>query len=644
MKARSSRSAGCTARARICLGLLALLTRPALAAEPLAGLLPSPVLTNADSRSGIDLSGSWHYSIDPYRDGLAGFHGGAAGASHRRYDDVDVAETMRRDPNALYEYDMQRSPVANLPGSWIAHDPTLRHYDGLMWYQRLFNAAPRQDERAFLRFAAANYTARVYLNGTFVGMHEGGFTPFAFEVTKLLRTGRNQITVGVDSTRTADSVPPPATDWETYGGITRPVRLVLTPATFVDEFWIRLTRNGRIAATVRLNGTQASNRPLRVAIPAIGLSLDGKTDAAGAWSGEAAAPASLHLWSPEQPTLYGVQVTAGADVLRDRVGFRTIAVQGEDILLNGRPIFLRGISLHEEEFGENPARDITPEAAHALLATAKSLNANYVRLAHYPHSEITTRLADEMGLLVWSEIPVYWLVDFANPATLATARRMLAENILRDRNRASIVLWSVGNETPQSETRLTFLSQLVDDVRALDDTRLVSAALLARRVERDGHPEIVIDDPLVPRLDVMAVNTYNGWYTDDPLTSLPSIGWRSDYDKPLILSEFGAGALAGYHDPKQLHKFSEEFQAEYYRQTLDMADKIPFLRGMSPWILKDFRSPRRQHPIYQQGWNRKGLVSETGQRKEAFDVLAERYKELAAKWERSGQAGIPARQ
>ncbi len=624
--------------------MLALLARPALAAEPLAGLLPSPVLTNADSRTGIDLSGPWHYSIDPYRDGLAGFHGGAAGAGHRRYDDLDVADAMRKDPNALYEYDMQRSPVAKLPGSWITHDRTLRHYDGLMWYQRMFDAAPRPDERAFLRFGAANYTARVYLNGTFAGMHEGGSTPFAFEVTKILRSGRNQITVGVDSTRTADSVPPPATDWETYGGITRPIRLVLTPTTFVDDFWIRLTRNGRIAATVRLNGAQASDQPLHVAIPAIGFSLDGKTDADGAWSGEAAAPASLHLWSPEQPTLYDVQVTAGADVLHDRVGFRTIAVRGEDILLNGRPIFLRGISLHEEEFGENPARDITPEAARALLATAKSLNANYVRLAHYPHSEITTRMADELGLLVWSEIPVYWLVNFANPATLITARRMLAENILRDRNRASIILWSVGNETPQSEVRLTFLSQLVDDVRALDDTRLVSAALFARRVERGGHPEMLIDDPLVSRLDVMAVNTYNGWYTSDPLSSLPSIAWRSDYDKPLILSEFGAEALAGYYDPRQLHKFSEEFQAEYYRQTLAMTDKIPFLRGMSPWILKDFRSPRRQNPIYQQGWNRKGLVSEIGQRKEAFGVLAEHYRLLATKWATSKPSGSGARQ
>ena len=112
---------------------------------------------------------------------------------------------------------------------------------------------------------------------------------------------------------------------------------------------------------------------------------------------------------------------------------------------------------------------------------------------------------------------------------------------------------------------------------------------------------------------------------------LPNIAWRTDQNKPLILSEFGADAKAGFHDARAATKFSEEYQAEFYRRTLAMAAKIPFLRGMSPWILKDFRSPQRQHPIYQQGWNRKGLMSETGQGKQAFDVLAGYYAGLEAK-------------
>jgi beta-glucuronidase len=321
-----------------------------------------------------------------------------------------------------------------------------------------------------------------------------------------------------------------------------------------------------------------------------------------------------------------VQFESGADVLNDRVGFRTIEVRGHEILLNGKPIFLRGISIHAEEFGDNPTRAITPEAARALLTEAKQgLHANYVRLAHYPHPETMLRAADELGLLVWSEIPVYWVVDFTNPKTLETALRMQTESILRDRDRASIIIWSVGNETPVSDARNAFLRKLIANAHRLDNTRLVSAALLA---SRKGNIQ-TIDDPIAPDLDVLAANTYNGWYTHDPLSSLPSIEWREPVDKPLIFSELGAGALAGYHDdPTSPHKFSEEFQAEYYRQTLAEASRVPFLRGMSPWILKDFRSPNRQHPIYQQGWNRKGLESETGVRKEAFDVLASYYRSL----------------
>ncbi|MBV9884805.1 MAG: beta-glucuronidase, partial [Sphingomonadaceae bacterium] len=523
---------------------------------------------------------------------------------------------------------MRRSPSVILPSSWITHDPTMRYYDKLVWYQRAFTVQRRPGGRAFLRFGAVDYTAYIYLNGHFVGRHDGGFTPFAFEVTSLLRDGENRVTIGADAERSADTVPPPVTDWETYGGVTRPVLLIRTPATYVDDAWLRLTRDGRIAATVRLDGPEAAGRPVRVEIAGLHFAMSGVTGADGSWTATVAPPRGLRLWSPASPTLYDVRFAAGGDVLRDRIGFRTIEVRGEDILLNGRPIFLRGVSLHEEELGENPTRAITPAAARALLGEARDgLHANYVRLAHYPHSEVMTRMADEMGLLVWSEIPVYWRIAFDRPATLATARHMLAENIARDRNRASIVLWSVANETPQGDARLAFLRALVRDVRALDDSRLVTAALLSRR---EGNVQ-TIDDPLVGDLDVMAVNTYNGWYTADPLASLPAIEWRSDRHKPLIFSELGADALAGFHDASASpRKFSEEFQAEYYRQTLAMADRVPFLRGMSPWILKDFRTPRRQHPVFQQGWNRKGLISETGRRKLAFYVLAQYYQRRAA--------------
>ncbi|RZJ80437.1 MAG: beta-glucuronidase, partial [Brevundimonas sp.] len=181
-----------------------------------------PVLVAADRRGRLDLSGDWHWSVDPYRDGAEGFHGSAAGLGHRRYDEVDVEAEMRRAPLALYEYDMDQAPTAALPGGWIGHGPELRHYQGLMWYRRAFDWTPRPG-RAWLRVGAANYRCAVYLNGAHLGDHEGGFTPFAFEATGKLKPGINHVTLGVDSQHSAVTVPPPVTDWETYGGVTREV-------------------------------------------------------------------------------------------------------------------------------------------------------------------------------------------------------------------------------------------------------------------------------------------------------------------------------------------------------------------------------------------------------------------------------------
>ncbi|MEL0211805.1 MAG: glycoside hydrolase family 2 TIM barrel-domain containing protein, partial [Novosphingobium sp.] len=358
--------------------------------------------------------------------------------------------------------------------------------------------------------------------------------------------------------------------------------------------------------------------------------LKGRTDAQGNWRATATAPRALMRWTPESPKLYDVTLAAGEDTWRDRVGFRTIERKGADILLNGKPVFLRGISMHEEEIAANPARIITPENARALLGEIKNgLHGNFVRLSHYPHSEVMTRTADEMGLLVWSEVPVYWMVAWSNPSTLATARNMLAENILRDRNRASVVIWSVANETPVSDARNTFLRTLISDVRRLDPSRLVSAALLVERDKAASVPTMTMADPLADDLDIVSINTYNGWYTSDRLADLPGSVWHLPADKPLIFSEFGADAKAGFHSPDGMQKFSEEFQAEFYRKTLEMADRVPTLRGISPWILKDFRSPRRQNPDFQMGFNRKGLISETGQRKQAFSVLAEYFARKA---------------
>jgi beta-glucuronidase len=607
-------------------------------------LSPQLLLTNALNRPGIELSGTWTYSKDRYRVSFAEMNDSPPDPRNQRFRDINVEAEERANPNLFFEYDMQRAPRVDLPGSWNKPNTELRYYDGLMWYQRSFNAEATGDRRAFLRFEAVNYHAVVYLNGQRVGEHRGGFTPFTFEVTQLLRTGSNQITVGVDSVHTDEDIPPRFTDWDIYGGVTRPIRIVYTPRTYIDDSYIRLTDDGSISATVRLDGPAAAGQTVTLALPALNVRTQGRTNAQGVASWSFRAPSNLKRWSPEDPQLYDTQLSAAGDQLNDRMGFRTIKVVGENILLNGKPIFLRGISMHEEEFGLTPVRHITPQAARALLSEIKhGLGGNYVRLSHYPHAELTVRLADEMGLLVWSEIPVYWSINFSSEKALDTARRMMAENILRDRNRASVFVWSVGNETPQNAARTRFQSQLADDARALDPTRLVSAALWADKKMVNGRLEATILDPLAEKLDLLAINTYTGWYGDNTLDQIPQVRWINRHRKPLLLSEFGADAKVHYRDPVKKAKFSEDFQAEFYAKTIEMAEGISFLRGISPWILKDFQTPRREHPVYQNGWNRKGVVSESGERKLAFHVLAEYFRKKAAAEAAAATAGAPAR-
>ena len=187
-------------------------------------------------------------------------------------------------------------------------------------------------------------------------------------------------------------------------------------------------------------------------------------------------PANLTLWSPENPKLYTVEIATDTDHLTDQIGFRSIQVRGTDILLNGKPLFLRGISIHEES-PLYPRRAWGEDDARILLTWAKELGCNFVRLAHYPHNEAMLRMADKMGVLVWEEVPVYWTIQWENPSTLQVAQNQLAELIARDHNRAALIIYSVANETPISEPRNKFLSQLIQQAHTSDPTRLVSAAL-----------------------------------------------------------------------------------------------------------------------------------------------------------------------
>ena len=566
------------------------------------------------------LSGRWRFTVDPYDTALRAGWPFEAGA--REIGSYDHGEDLSvRQPK---DFDPEGWELIDVPASWNLIDPSYFWYEGSACYFRTFDFARSEEERVFLVFEGVSGDACVFLNNEQVGFHRGGSTPFCIEVTETLRSGTNGILVVADNTRSDERVPMSNTDWFNYGGIYRDVYLARVPRTFVHGFHAYVSGSGVVTVDVEVNSDSTGSPPgdvkrATVSIPELGLSenidLSNESSAAGMYTGSVSFNADPQRWSPENPRRYRVEVTAGEDRIADTVGFRTIERRGNEILLNGQEVFLRGVSIHEDD----PAlgKTTTEDSIRRDFAVAKDLGCNFVRLAHYPHSREAARIADEMGLMVWEEIPVYWAIDFTNPDTASDARNQLGELIVRDRNRASVVVWSVGNENPDSDERLDFMGGLASLAKELDPTRLVSAACLY------DHERNVIADRLADHLDIIGINEYFGWY-DPAYEKLPDMLERSNPDRPVVLTEFGGGALSGHRGSRD-ELFTEDRQDEIYARQIEAIRQCSYVKGMTPWILFDFRCPRRTNR-YQRFYNRKGLVDADHQtRKMAFYRLRDFY-------------------
>ncbi|PLW70157.1 glycoside hydrolase family 2 TIM barrel-domain containing protein [Pseudohalioglobus lutimaris] len=620
--------------------------------QPLA-----PLLGNVRSRSVTSLNGQWNYIVDQLGVGDASplLRGG-------------VGEDASYGAGELLEYSFAGGDTLQVPGDWNSQHAELFWYRGIVWYQRDFDYQLDDGRRLFLYFGGANFAKDVYVNGTLLARHKGGFTPFNTEITQYLRPGSNSVVVKVDSRSAPTEIPTEYNDWLNYGGITRDVMLVETPATFLGNYKLQLAKGSRerLQGWVQLQGARAG-QAVRLRIPGADIDETFRVDARG--RATVRLDASLKLWSPQEPHLYDVEWSIEGSVLKDHIGFRSIETRGEDILLNGEPVFLRGVSLHEESL-LRPGRAHSAADAAAVIDRLKALNANFVRLAHYPHNEHMVRAADRAGILVWAELPVYHNITFDNPCTLGSAQKQYSELIARDQNRAAVILWSLGNETPETEARDAFFQSMAEHVRGQDDTRLLTAALLgfggmeavgeyigtliaaehSKLVAFFTDPEPVtmtIEDPLGEVVDVIGYNEYLGWYMsgmitdalverglevteaqvrERMLTEMVKFTIDTDFGKPLVISEFGAGAKQGQRGGP-LDVWSEDYQARVYQQQLAMLENSEALRGISPWILKDFRAPYRLNTDKQHYWNRKGLLSEEGREKLAFKLLSDYYAE-----------------
>ncbi|HEY2726587.1 MAG TPA: glycoside hydrolase family 2 TIM barrel-domain containing protein, partial [Parafilimonas sp.] len=526
----------------------------------------SSFIQNIYGRNVLSLDGRWHYIIDPYETGFRGFQGAKADESENLSGFFE--DKQQQSKSELIEYDFQKSPTLNVPGDWNSQDKELLYYEGTVWYEHAFIFHPQQNKRYFLRFNAINYEAYVSLNDKKLGVHAGGFTPFEFEVTKQLHDGNNFIVIKVNNTRKKENVPTDNFDWWNYGGITRDVLLAEMPATFIKDYKVQLAKNDlkTIEGYVQLDGATSSQQ-IKINIPEAGLQTTVATNANG--KATFTIPVKkLNYWSPENPKRYTVFISANDDSVSDEIGFRTIEADGSNILLNGKPVFLRGIALHDEDpFIPGRPRNISD--CRMLLNWAKELNCNFVRLAHYPHNEEEAHLADSMGLMLWEEVPVYWTIDWTNDSTLRNAEHQITDLVERDKNRASVIVWSIGNETPNIPEREKFMEAMADTAHALDNTRLVSAALLTHTL----GDTIFVDDVLGKKLDLVSFNEYYGWYTGGMPWEINKFNFKIEFNKPIIISELGASALGGFHADSAT-RFSEEYQQSVYQHQIQLISKI----------------------------------------------------------------------
>lgn len=589
-------------------------------------------------RNRLDLSGIWNFQLDPQEQGeAAGWFNGLP----------------------------QPQSIA-VPGSWNDQLNGSHNYIGCSWYElETYVPSSWKNEEIGLRFGSAVYMAKVWINGQPLGMHEGGHLPFAFAITDKVKWGeKNRITIMVENKQQPNRVPTGAVvgsslgsqnypnsnyDFFPYSGLHRAVWLYTVPKA-AHMFDITLTTS--------FNGSTGN---IHAKVDKIGNATTGKvivTDKEGKkiimpirFSGQTAEVdvqiPDVKLWSTESPYLYNVTVEIGngnktIDSYSLETGVRTIQVEGDNILLNGKPIHLRGFGKHEDFpiFGRGVAQPVTIKD----FALMKWLGANSFRTSHYPYDETVYAEADKQGILIIDEMPSVGLVFYDEPENISRRKelcdQMLQEMITRDKNHPSIIMWCVANEpSPKTlgsnvmsgtndaaaeESRIAkeFLGDLIHQAKQLDPTRL------ATFVGVMGGPA-----EWMAECDVIAINRYYGWYTHTGNFAMAERYFggeldklHNDWKKPIVVTEFGADAIAGHHASED-EMFSEEFQTKMINAYLDIANTKPFVSGMMIWGFADFKTA--QALLRVGAMNLKGVFTQDRKPKAAATLLKQRWVDNA---------------
>jgi len=539
--------------------------------------------------------------------------------------------------------------AVTVPHAWNAGDTSLEGFIGdPAWYRKDFRLPGGGGATGWrIRFEAVNYRSTIWLNGRRIGQHEGAFVPFELPLRNARRGGVNRLVVRVDNRRLPFDFPPsqytrtdePRGGWWNYGGILREV--YLRPVDRVDFESVqvrpevacaRCPARVRFAVAVR-NDSDATQRvrlagafgDQRVRFPATRIPR-GSTRTLLARIGVA----RPRLWSPGDPYLYPValDLSAGgrsAGRYELRTGIRSVTVSGDGrLLLNGAPLNVRGVGLHEDMPGKGAALD--SEDRGRLIAEIRELGATMAR-SHYPLHPRFHELADRAGLLVWTEVPVYRMdSDFLAPrAVRAAAVDLVRRNILTNQNRPSVIVWSVGNELEDTVPWpvRTYIAAAARAARRMDPSRPVGMAI-------EGHPRVGCRPGYEP-LDVIGLNDYFGWYTGQVANREDLSGYldamRACHPrKALLVTEFGAEAN---RDGPVEEKGTYQFQQDWIRYHLSVFQTKPWLSGISYWALREFLvrpgwaggNPLPQPPMHQ-----KGVITYDGRRKPAYADLQQNFR------------------
>ena len=589
------------------------------------------VFTSAHSLYGVErysipLNGTWHF--------LPRLGDRGEGGRHRFESPEALHETWRK---------------IEVPSCYQRVFEDLEYFEGVTWYSRTFEFDGDPDTvYARLVFEGVNYRCRVYLNGTVLGDHEGGYTCFVMPVHDALIQGENTVAVRVDNRRHLLHLPGDV-GWFNYGGIYRPVRLEILPKVRLADLSVHTKIPGPAAilgVEVKIEGPLADSpqwAEIRLNVLDKNGSLVTQSMRGFIWTGgQETMSFDLRVnenfvkrWSPENPYVYRLRAILSLDeepIDRNTVtfGIRTITVRGRNFLLNGKPYSLRGICYLYDY--EKTGRTLDEEVFAQDLANFRELGVNALR-NHFPFESRMLDACDSLGILVWHDIPVYWVKGY-DPYTLMLAKDMIREMALADRNRPCMAVWNLGNENRMPDTdRVAFFRALRDELRRFIPEAIATCALA------QGH----FADVMYGIVDILSQNIYPGWYTflnRDPIiwhadTSMMDFArYENDLrqeiascpDMPVFISEVGGGAAYGMYQGESWRLFSEDYQAYLLKRQLEMIASIPEITGIFPFLYNDYYDPSRMEAPGQKGKNLKGIVTIGRKRKKAFKVVRDFYR------------------